>query len=109
MSTFHIGSKAPRTRRQQQQQIFAIARSYELTSDDLTTIASEILGRTVDSISQESGFSDIEMFVLWCVMRGTSAVNTARLYSGNLDKLADKLRELDDDVLSHDDESWLNL
>ena len=107
--SFRIGSKAPSTRRGQQRQIFAIARSYDLTSDDLATIASQILGRTVDSISHESGFTDEEMFVLWCVLRGNSEVNSARLYNGNLAKLFTTIQELDVDDVEDDDNSWLNL
>lgn len=105
---FFIGSKAPRTRRGQQKQIFAIARSYDLTNDDLATIASAILGRTVESLSQDQGFSDEEMFVLWCVIRGNSEVNIARDTNGNLDKLMAQMQESETKDAS-EKSRWLNL
>lgn len=109
MSSFHIGSKAPRTRYGQQRQVFAIAGRYGL-KDELTTIASEILGRKVESLSENEGFSDREMFVLWCVMRGSGLVNKARLTSsndGNLEEMAHEVIDLAN--ADRDTGDWPNL
>lgn len=108
MAGFYIGNKAPRTRRGQQRQIFALARAYRLTKDDLCVIASEMLGREVPSIASVNGFSDEEMFVLWTIMRGVSTVNIARFFSGSLDDLFQQIDELDESEEEEIDIEWLN-
>lgn len=109
MGSFHIGAKAPRTRLSQQKQVFAIAGRYGIR-DELTTIASEILGRKVESLSADEGFTDREMFVLWSVMRGSGLVNKARLTSSNKGNLEDMANEVIDMLNGESDSgAWPNL